>query len=110
MSFLQLVLLLDKTIEGINSILPIVSYRNKFHTLLSVKCSLNSGLTSATFKIFYSKPEWFLRCVLLVENMFILFCNETTVKVVTLLFSVLAKEGNSRGWVNSRYSISLNLT
>ena len=28
MSFLQLVLLLDKTIEGINSILPIVSYRN----------------------------------------------------------------------------------
>ena len=29
MSFLQLVLLLDKTIEGINSILPIVSYRNK---------------------------------------------------------------------------------
>ena len=29
MSFLQLVLLLDKTIEGINSILPIVSYRNR---------------------------------------------------------------------------------
>ena len=28
MSFLQLVLLLDKTIEGIISILPIVSYRN----------------------------------------------------------------------------------
>ena len=31
MSFLQLVLLLDKTIEGINSILPIVSYRNRYH-------------------------------------------------------------------------------
>ena len=29
MIFLQLVLSLDKTIEGINSILPIVSYRNK---------------------------------------------------------------------------------
>ena len=28
MSFLYLVLSLDKTIEGINSILPIVSYRN----------------------------------------------------------------------------------
>ena len=34
MSFLQLVLLLDKTIEGINSILPIVSYRNS-----SFKCA-----------------------------------------------------------------------
>ena len=29
MSFLYLVLSLDKTIEGINSILPIVSYRNR---------------------------------------------------------------------------------
>ena len=29
MLFLYLVLLLDKTIEGINSIMPIVSYRNK---------------------------------------------------------------------------------
>ena len=29
MIFLQLVLSLDKTIEGINSILPIVSYRNR---------------------------------------------------------------------------------
>ena len=29
MLFLYLVLSLDKTIEGINSILPIVSYRNK---------------------------------------------------------------------------------
>ena len=34
MSFLQLVLLLDKTIEGINSILPIVSYRNMKHVAL----------------------------------------------------------------------------
>ena len=32
MIFLYLVLSLDKTIGGINSILPIVSYRNKFHT------------------------------------------------------------------------------
>ena len=32
MIFLQLVLSLDKTIEGVNSILPIVSYRNIFDT------------------------------------------------------------------------------
>ena len=49
MSFLQLVLLLDKTIEGINSILPIVSYRNRNFTelktirVLSVLCLINKN-------------------------------------------------------------------
>ena len=44
MSFLQLVLLLDKTIEGINSILPIVSYRNISLSELRMSCTRNITL------------------------------------------------------------------
>ena len=43
MSFLQLVLLLDKTIEGINSILPIVSYRNI--SLSELRMSVHENIT-----------------------------------------------------------------
>ena len=46
MSFLQLVLLLDKTIEGINSILPIVSYRNIGHVSTSGPSPLSSLVKS----------------------------------------------------------------
>ena len=38
MIFLYLVLSLDKTIGGINSILPIVSYRNRLYILTAIKC------------------------------------------------------------------------
>ena len=44
MSFLYLVLSLDKTIEGINSILPIVSYRNKSHQTNFLTFALNKAL------------------------------------------------------------------
>ena len=50
MSFLQLVLLLDKTIEGINSILPIVSYRNNNWVLV-----LNGLVVSGT-SLYFSSP------------------------------------------------------
>ena len=40
MLFLYLVLSLDKTIEGINSIMPIVSYRNSYKRNLSVNAYL----------------------------------------------------------------------